>query len=199
MMKPSCLFFLLIGGALFGAPHESLAIQEMRASLEQVGYQVHSHQVEIDLFQERLDRLEKSLDTLSRQLKQGKQESALENRLTKLERAHDTLISDIKSLRGHLNETNSSLASCQTKLSQIDKQLSSDIKGLKSSLESMLALLQKGEGAPSPETSTLYVVKPGDSLGQIALDHKTDIKTLKQVNNLASDTIYVGQKLILPQ
>lgn len=197
MMNPSCLFPLLIGGALFGAPHESLAIQEMRVSLDQVGYQVHSHQIEIDLFQERLDRLEKSLDILSRQLKQGKQESAVENRLAKLERAHDTLISDIKSLRGHLNETNSSLASCQAKLSQIDKQLSSDIKGLKSSLESMLALLQKGE--PSPETSALYVVKPGDSLGQIALDHKTDIKTLKQVNNLVSDTIYVGQKLILPQ
>ncbi|MCC5832386.1 MAG: LysM peptidoglycan-binding domain-containing protein [Chlamydiales bacterium] len=189
-------FLFLMSGALFAAPHhESVALQEMRVALDQVGYQIHSHQVEIDLFQERLARLEKSVEGFGRQLKQGSQDRTLEGRLAKLEKAHETLISDFKSLKGHLNETNSSLSACQTKLSQIDKQLSSDIKGLKSSLESMLSLLQKGEGA-SP--TKIYVVKPGDSLGQIALDHRTDTRTLKQLNNLSTDTIYPGQKLSLP-
>ncbi len=193
-MKYACFLLLTISGALFGAPQrESLAVQEMRSALDQVGFQIHGHQVEIDLFQERLDKLENSVDKLGGQVRQGKQDRTLEGRLSNLEKAHDTLITDLKSLKGHLNETSTALTSCQTKLTQIDKQLSSDVKGLKRSLESMLALLQKGE------PSGAYVVKPGDSLGQIALDHKTDTKTLKQLNNLSSDKIVVGQKLTLPQ
>jgi len=198
-MKRACFFLLIIGsGALFGAPQrESLAVQEMRLALDQIGYQIHGHQAEIDLFQERISKLEGSVDKLSQQLRQGSQDRTLEGRLTRLEKAHETLIADFKSLKGHLNETNSAIATCQTKLSQIDKQLSSDVKSLKRSLESMLALLQKG-GASAIE-GDVYVVKQGDSLGQIALDHKTDIKTLKQINNLTTDTIFVGQKLSIPQ
>ena len=51
---------------------------------------------------------------------------------------------------------------------------------------------------PGGDGDALYTVKPGDSLGQIALDLKTDIKTLKQLNNLSSDTIRVGQRLVTP-
>ena len=199
MIRTSGFFLLLVsGGVLFGAPprSESLAVQEMRTALDQVGYQLHGHQVEIDLFQERLDKIEKSVDAVSKQLRQGTQDRSVENRLAKLEKAHETLVADLKNLKGHLNDANSSLASCQSKLSQIDKQLSSDVKGLKLSLETMLVLLQKGETASN---GPAYIVKSGDSLGQIAIDHKTDVKTLKQLNNLDNDTIYIGQKLFLPQ
>jgi peptidoglycan endopeptidase LytF len=62
--------------------------------------------------------------------------------------------------------------------------------------------------APSPSTASApvaasadgaYVVKPGDSLSVIAYRYRTNVKALKQVNNLSSDTIYVGQKLVLPE
>ncbi|MCH9627994.1 MAG: hypothetical protein S4CHLAM2_16430 [Chlamydiales bacterium] len=186
------LLILLFSGALFGAPQrESLAVQELRLNLDQVGYQLNGHQTEIDLFQERMVKLERAIDKLS----QGTKDRSLENRLTQIEKANETLAADLKSLKGHLNQTNSTLASCQTKLTQIDKQLTSDVKGLKKSLESMLALLQKGA---TSSDSSIYVVKPGDSLGQIALNHKTDIKTLKKLNNLSTDKIFVGQKISLP-
>ncbi len=182
-------------GALFGAPQrESLAIQEMRLALDQMGYQVHGHQSEIDLFQERIQKLERSVEALGGQVSAGQRDRTVESRLAHLEKAHETLIADFKSLKSHLNETNNSLAACQNKLSKIDQQLSSDISGLKHSLQSMLALL-KGEAIDEG----VYVVKSGDSLGQIALDNKTDIKTIKQLNNLSSDRIYIGQKLNIPQ
>lgn len=43
-----------------------------------------------------------------------------------------------------------------------------------------------------------YKVKSGDSLSGIAYRHGTTVKALKEVNNLKSDTIYVGQTLVLP-
>lgn len=43
-----------------------------------------------------------------------------------------------------------------------------------------------------------YVVVAGDTLFGLALQHDTDVATLKQINGLATDTIQVGQRLRLP-
>jgi LysM repeat protein len=44
-----------------------------------------------------------------------------------------------------------------------------------------------------------YTVVSGDSLGGIAYRHKTTVKAIKQVNNMTSDRISIGQKLALPK
>lgn len=174
-----------------GAPsRESLPTQEFRLSLEELRYQLNHHKTEIDLFQERILHLEQVLE----QLRSNKAMKSAEAKLASLEKAQEALATDLKTLKSHLLETNSSLASCQSKIASLDEQISTDIRSLKQSLQNMLALLQK-EDAPKDKS---YIVKPGDSLGQIALDHKTDIKTLKKLNNLANDTIFVGQKIFVP-
>ena len=43
-----------------------------------------------------------------------------------------------------------------------------------------------------------YVVQPGDTLSEIAAQYGVDIDAIKQANNLVSDTITVGQELIIP-
>jgi LysM repeat protein len=177
--------------SLCAAPQESAAVQQLRLSLEHMDYQVHSHGVELSLFQERMQNLEQGLAALKRELTTPASESALERRVAALEKANETLIADFKTLKTHLNETSITLINCQTQLNKIDKQLSSDIHFLKSSLHSMLALLQGAE-------QRTYIVQSGDSLSQIAVDHKTDTKTLKKLNNLTDSTIYPGQKLLLP-
>lgn len=182
---------ILLGGSLYGAsPQESLAVQELRLALEQMGRKLHSQSVEVTLFQERAFTLENLLNSVKQEIKGSSTDKALERRTATLEKAHETLILDFKTLKNYINETNASIAQCQAQLSKIDKQISSDIVSLKASMQSMLALLQ-GEAHS-------YTVQAGDSLGKIAQDHKTDIKTLKKLNNFSSDTIFAGQKIILP-
>ncbi|WP_159461965.1 glycosyl hydrolase family 18 protein [Salirhabdus sp. Marseille-P4669] len=65
-----------------------------------------------------------------------------------------------------------------------------------------------GHGAETPvynpdnsdevATTTVYTVAPGDTLTKIALNYKTTVSSIKLLNNLSSDTIYVGQKLYVP-
>ena len=53
------------------------------------------------------------------------------------------------------------------------------------------------KGAPVKAGEGEYVVKAGDSLAKIAHKNGTTIAALKQANNLTSDKLKVGQKLVL--
>jgi LysM repeat protein len=44
----------------------------------------------------------------------------------------------------------------------------------------------------------MYKVKSGDTLGKIADEFQLPIKTLKEVNNLKDDKIFVGAELKIP-
>lgn len=50
-----------------------------------------------------------------------------------------------------------------------------------------------------PTETTSYTVVLGDSLSIIANRHNTTVTAIKELNNLQSDMIYVGQKLIIPK
>lgn len=52
---------------------------------------------------------------------------------------------------------------------------------------------------PAAPTTTIYVVRPGDSLSGIAARFGTTTTTLAQLNNIVNrDLIYAGQRLIVP-
>lgn len=52
---------------------------------------------------------------------------------------------------------------------------------------------------PSPTpTVFVYVVKDGDNLFGIAVQFKVDVEAIKLANKLTSDTLSVGQKLVIP-
>ena len=46
--------------------------------------------------------------------------------------------------------------------------------------------------------SNYYIVKKGDTLWDLAVKYKTSVKNIKDLNNLKSDVLQVGQKLLLP-
>lgn len=46
--------------------------------------------------------------------------------------------------------------------------------------------------------NTIYTVKAGDTLYLIAQKYNVSVNDIRNANNLVSDTIYVGQKLIIP-
>lgn len=47
-------------------------------------------------------------------------------------------------------------------------------------------------------SSTVYIVKSGDSLWKISHKFNTSVKKIKDINNLKSDNIFPGQRLIVP-
>lgn len=49
----------------------------------------------------------------------------------------------------------------------------------------------------APETSDFYIVQKGDTLYKIANKYNVTVQTLRELNNLASDLLQVGQKLYL--
>lgn len=153
-------------------------MQQLRTTVDEVSYKIHAQDVDLRLLEERLGALEEKL-----QRQEGKPKGG--------EGTQRDLVVDIKTLKGHLEKTQSDVLSCEKRLSQLDKQVEKDLSVLKEAMQSMLVLL-KGEG------EKCYTVKSGDSLGQIAQNHRTSTKVLKELNMLSSDTIFVGQQLKLP-
>ena len=76
-----------------------------------------------------------------------------------------------------------------TKLKEINNLITND---LKVGQELLLP------GSSGSELSKFYIVKKGDSLYSIALNNNTSIDELKKLNNLNSNLINIGQKIILP-
>ena len=50
----------------------------------------------------------------------------------------------------------------------------------------------------SPSEPILYVVQPDDTLSGIARRYNSTVSAIKQSNGLSGDTIYVGQRLLVP-
>lgn len=50
----------------------------------------------------------------------------------------------------------------------------------------------------SSNSSNYYIVQKGDTLWNIANKYKTTVSKLKDINNLSSNLIFVGQKLLIP-
>lgn len=57
--------------------------------------------------------------------------------------------------------------------------------------------IPKAQSAPPPQTS-VYTVRPNDSLYLIAKKYGTTVEKIKTLNNLKSDIIYPGQQLMIP-
>ena len=74
-------------------------------------------------------------------------------------------------------------------------QILSHLKGLKSI---NLSIGQQLKIPSSTNTSTTtYVVKSGDNLYAIARKFNTTVDTIKKKNNLTSNLLSIGQKLII--
>lgn len=58
--------------------------------------------------------------------------------------------------------------------------------------------LTAGSAGSVGESASSYTVKSGDTLGAIAKRNGTSVRAIKSANNLSSDTIIVGQTLLIP-
>jgi FOG: LysM repeat len=71
--------------------------------------------------------------------------------------------------------------------------------GLKKRCAVITALLLLFSGKPVSAAGTEYTIAPGDTLWKISQSYSVSIASIKSYNNLQSDSIYAGQKILIPQ
>lgn len=60
-------------------------------------------------------------------------------------------------------------------------------------------LVAVSSGRTRNQSPQIYIVKPKDTLFSIALRFQTNVSVLKRLNRLNSDTLSIGQRLVLPR
>jgi LysM repeat protein len=190
----------------------SIAIREMRASIDEMRHEMNNHESEIRTFEEKLSNQEVIIEALREQnvsMTKTNQEltkgnlANLEMKIGSLDTASKGLVSDLRQLKTHANDSSSTLSSFQQKIATIEKVLeiqTQNLENLQAAMRSLMTVLEvKNDIGTSDELKTKnYRVQAGDSLEKIAKANKTTIKAIKEFNDLNSDRIIVGQNIKIP-
>lgn len=123
----------------------------------------------------------------------------LQDRVSKLEGGGDA-----KGLRQEIDALKAELASLRRELQsqrgEIVKDLSGRLKDIQKSMTPPSPPPQPQRPAKPAYTGPCkeYVVEGGDTLSLIASAFNTTVSKLKEMNNLKSDNLRIGQKLLVP-
>lgn len=170
-----CLLFLT-GCASHVSTQTALrpnVLEEVRIALFDMQQAHNEQRIQVELLEEQIAKLKFSPST-----------NPLEARVRHLEKALETIESNLQRLGTHANQTTQSLQQHQKRLDEISK-----LKGTLNSISQAIA---------NPRATT-YKVRSGDSLEKIARRCNTSVGTLKKMNQLTSNTIQIGQELKVPE
>lgn len=114
------------------------------------------------------------------------------------------LLQEIQQLRQEVRACNNQVATLNTRMGQLEAKQQREMNELIRRVE---GLLKKTVASRPPASSgnrptgagREHVVEKGHTLSTIAQAYGTSVKAIKQANNLKSDTIFVGQKLFIPE
>jgi LysM repeat protein len=150
----------------------------------------------------------------------GQQLSILDERLSKLRADVDALQfnqqqiqQDIKQVQGQLEELRhtgptasaNDLQALEARVKALDAARETDKRVILDQLAKELAGMGGAKGGGSttqssgPANANEHIVQKGETLTSIAKNCGVTIADLRKANNLASDSLKVGQKLVIPQ
>jgi len=101
---------------------------------------------------------------------------------------------DVRSCNGQISQLNSKMSSLEAKQSREMNELIKRVEGL---LKKSVA--SRSSSKPSHGAGREHVVESGHTLSAIAQAYGVSVKSIKRANNLKNDSIYVGQKLFIPE
>jgi len=124
---------------------------------------------------------------------QGRMESVeMEN--ARMMQELQQLRNDMQSYSQQISQLNASMQSLEGKQAREMQEMIRRVEGL---------LKKSVASRPAPKASRgagrEHVVESGHTLSAIAQAYSTTVKAIKSANNLKSDSIYVGQKLFIPE
>ena len=150
----------------------------------------------------------------------AQQLSILDERLAKLRADVDALQfnqqqiqQDIKQVQGQMDEVRhagpgasaNDLQALEARVKALDAARETDKKVIIDQLAKELATMSGSHGGktatqPTPATtSTEHIVTAGETLTSVAKSCGVTISDLRKANNLTSDSLKVGQKLVIPK
>ncbi len=172
------------------------SLRQLDAEVDNFKFELHSGKMDSEILDQRVKDQNKSLAALEDRIKSVKESS---EKLAKSEaKKLSSDWSSIKKEQEHLNKQIASLKQDYQSSSKINKQLQEELTQVRKDIANLSSAMHSLSGVLSKSETSTYKVRKGDSLGIIASKHKITVENLKKVNNLKKDTIYVGQKLIIP-
>jgi len=172
-----------------------LSLHKVRTEVDEIKHDLNTYEIEHHILEGKLIDQEQTITNLREQvseLKQGKLEtfeSELQNidkKITQLGKKQEKILTDIRQLSSHANDTTTALSQYKEKISQFEKAIS-----LQKDQIQDLVKLKEG-------ITKTYIVRSGDSLEKIAREQGTSVEDLKQLNKLSTDLIVVDQEIQLP-
>lgn len=198
---------LSVASSLVAAPNQRrYESDDLRTAVVNMQHEVGNQQVEMTVFEERLNTLDTSLDTIRQDLlalkQQNKDKLSLaaqdtDARIGSLDLSTKGAVADLKVLKAQLNETTTALGQFKSRLTALEKILegqNQNIDALQAAMRSLAEALQIKEGIKATKQ---YVVKSGDALEKIARANQMSIEEIKELNGLTSNKIIIGQKLLV--
>ena len=173
-----------------------LTLHKVRTDVEDLRHDLNTYEIEHHVLEGKLIDQERIITTLKAKLSDGNKGKleqdidTLNKKLHQLTKEQEKVLTDIRKLSSHANDTTTALGQFRDKISLYEKTLDTqkehllEVKKLRENLASL--------------TREIYIVKSGDSLEKIAKTHNMTVDALKRANNLSKDLIVVGQELKLP-
>jgi len=127
----------------------------------------------------------------------------LQFRQQKTDKAIKAIQADLKELRRNAGTaTSDDLKALEAKIAAVDAARQKDNKAIVDELAKQLSTLGSSAKPPKPSAAgdgKEHVVQKGETLTSIAKQYGVSVAALKKANNLTSDTLAVGQKLVIPK
>ena len=111
------------------------------------------------------------------------------------------LMQEMQQLRNAVNSYNGQISQLNSKMSSLEAKQTREMNELIRRVEGLLkkSVASRPSSKPSRGAGREHVVEAGHTLSAISQAYGASVKSIKQANNLKSDSIYVGQKLFIPE
>lgn len=125
----------------------------------------------------------------------------MQGQLESIEMENARLMQELQQLRQEVQASHSQMSQVNSRMGSLESKQAHEMNELIKRVESLLKKSVAARPAPKPShgAGREHIVEAGHTLSAIAQAYGTSVKAIKQVNNLKSDSIYVGQKLFIPE
>ncbi len=162
-----------------------VSMEDLKQQISLIRNNLRNQDVELNKLKEKAQSHDQMVDSLVDNVENSTKELKGLNWNSKFE----SIQSEIDQIKNNANKIADAVAANQTKTESLQENLET--------IESALTAIMDALGIKN-EKGKVYTVKPGDSLGSIAMKYRTTVSRIKRTNSLNSDKIIVGQKLKMP-